>query len=317
MGKLRRNYNTFLHQNANKGIPNLMFWICASNAVVFVMDFFFKLPLLELLIFKSSSIAHGEVWRLFSYIFTFACMAGSIFGPILGAVISILFYHWIGKLLEAVMGRLRFNIFYFSGILLIDLYFMLIYWICGIPRVADANYLNLSMFLAVATLIPDERVYIYFIIPVKMKWLAWLDLALCVYYTISSFVEFTPLFSLLETTTIIGICLIAFYPWVSILNYFLFFGRKCKNLFPSLRQKYKQNKRQYEFRRAQQPQQQPHPDWAKNYRNAEGQRPYRHKCTVCGRTDTQCPDLEFRYCSRCKGYFCYCVDHINNHSHVE
>jgi hypothetical protein len=44
--------------------------------------------------------------------------------------------------------------------------------------------------------------------------------------------------------------------------------------------------------------------------------PYTPCCTVCGRTDISDPDLEFRYCSRCKGYHCYCIDHINNHPHM-
>ena len=44
---------------------------------------------------------------------------------------------------------------------------------------------------------------------------------------------------------------------------------------------------------------------------------YTHRCTVCGRTDVSNPELEFRYCSKCKGYYCYCGDHINNHSHIQ
>ena len=44
---------------------------------------------------------------------------------------------------------------------------------------------------------------------------------------------------------------------------------------------------------------------------------YTHKCTVCGRTDVSNPELEFRYCSKCNGYYCYCSDHINNHSHIQ
>ena len=43
--------------------------------------------------------------------------------------------------------------------------------------------------------------------------------------------------------------------------------------------------------------------------------PYRYKCAVCGRTDADHPELEFRYCSRCAGYHCFCQDHINNHIH--
>ena len=51
--------------------------------------------------------------------------------------------------------------------------------------------------------------------------------------------------------------------------------------------------------------------------HATVQAPYTHKCTVCGRTDVSNPELEFRYCSRCRGYYCYCQDHINNHTHIQ
>ena len=61
----------------------------------------------------------------------------------------------------------------------------------------------------------------------------------------------------------------------------------------------------------------PNPNWAKGYQSKTGERPYRHKCTVCGRTDTDYPNLEFRYCSKCNGYYCYCMDHINNHVHIQ
>ena len=49
----------------------------------------------------------------------------------------------------------------------------------------------------------------------------------------------------------------------------------------------------------------------------EPQQSYNHRCTVCGRTDVSNPELEFRYCSKCKGYYCYCQDHINNHVHIQ
>ena len=60
----------------------------------------------------------------------------------------------------------------------------------------------------------------------------------------------------------------------------------------------------------------PNANWAGSYHSKTGEKPYRHKCTVCGRTDTDYPNLEFRYCSKCNGYYCYCIDHINNHVHI-
>ena len=51
-------------------------------------------------------------------------------------------------------------------------------------------------------------------------------------------------------------------------------------------------------------------------KQAAGEAGYRHKCAVCGITDADHPEMEFRYCSKCDGYFCYCMDHINSHVHV-
>ena len=53
------------------------------------------------------------------------------------------------------------------------------------------------------------------------------------------------------------------------------------------------------------------------YQEVKQRKGYLHKCSVCGVTDTDNPNMEFRYCSRCNGYYCYCEDHISNHSHIQ
>lgn len=96
-----------------------------------------------------------------------------------------------------------------------------------------------------------------------------------------------------------------------LLNYFLFFGSDIKNILPdALRYRQRKNYRTTASNAR------PNPNWAGSYRSKSGEKPYRHKCTVCGRTDTDYPNLEFRYCSKCNGYYCYCIDHINNHVHI-
>lgn len=319
MGNLRRSYRRFELKNRNRGIANLMQWICVGNAIVFVVQYLLNINIVPLLEFSAANVMRGQVWRLFSYIFTFACGGGNLFTAFITAVFSILFYYWVGKVLEGVMGTLRFNLYYLCGIVLTDLYLLLIHWIFGAETFGNVTYLNLSMFLAVASLIPEQRVYVYFILPVKMKWLAWIYLGLCSLDTIGFFVDYWVLFPLMPTQVRVASCLYAFYPWVSLLNYFLFIGKGVKNLKPSFRSRHRR-KQQQTWQQTQyrsEARQELNPDWASNYRSASGERPYRHKCTVCGRTDTSCPGLEFRYCSRCKGYFCYCIDHINNHTHVE
>ena len=52
----------------------------------------------------------------------------------------------------------------------------------------------------------------------------------------------------------------------------------------------------------------------KNTAAREGQP--RHKCAICGRTELDSPELEFRYCSKCEGNYEYCSDHLFTHEHV-
>lgn len=312
MGKLRRNYNRFINKNHDRGISRLMLWICIGNAIVYAMSLF-NSALPTYLFYSSSLILRGQVWRLFTYIFTFACQSDFFGIPVLGAVISIMFYYWVGTMLEGIWGTLRFNIFYFSGILLADLYGLLLQLIFGIPVLLSSHYVNLSMFLAVATMIPDQRVYVYMIIPVKMKWLAWLDLGLTFYEVIRGLVAVGKLWGIYPLRIDIGLVFYQLIPLIALLNYFLFFGREIRNLLPDwMRRGVSMRKRQAEFRRQSAPKVVPGTG-----RAFGSERPYRHKCTVCGRTDADCPDLEFRYCSKCRGYFCYCIDHINNHTHVQ
>ena len=108
---------------------------------------------------------------------------------------------------------------------------------------------------------------------------------------------------------------------ISLANYFLFFGSDVLNVLP---RSWRVNARRL-FRKKNtyapkedRPKVVPFPT-AGSYQAtvARPQAPYTHRCTVCGRTDVTNPELEFRYCSRCNGYHCYCQEHISNHTHVE
>ncbi|MBO2527326.1 MAG: hypothetical protein CW335_03990 [Clostridiales bacterium] len=306
MGNLKRNANRFLFKHRNKGIPNLLLYISIGNLVVYVISLimgFKGVNVSALLDFDAASILSGQVWRLFTFPFTYIFDYSYLFFK----VIALYFYYWIGKVLENNWGTLKLNLFYFCGLLLMDIAGVLLYVFAGLPVLISASYINMSLFLAVATLIPEQRVLLFMIIPIKMRWMALVDIALTVYSIIRS----VSVFSVLGGS-MVWYALIVFgtAPLISLINYLLFFGRDVKNLFGSRRIYQKRPKKP-------KPEAAPNPDWAKNYRSASGEKPYRHKCTVCGRTDTDCPDLEFRYCSKCAGYFCYCIDHINNHTHIQ
>ena len=265
-----------------------MLYISLGTALVYLITMVTQNYLLyAALLFDRTSILHGQVWRLISYPLTYY-----IGNPVL-MLISLFCYYSLGRAMENAWGTLRFNLFYFCGILLMDVYCMIF------DCMADVTYLNLSLFLGYATMYPDSQFLLMFIIPVKAWIFALVDLGLIL---MGLFTDVFPynLFSV-----------------ISVANYFLFFGADVLNIFPM---SWRANARRLVRKKSGTTRPKTIPfARAGSYEasTAKPQAPYTHRCTVCGRTDTDDPDLEFRYCSRCNGYFCYCEDHISNHTHIQ
>ena len=282
----RKQFELFCYKNKDKGIPNLMLYIVLGTAVVYLMSQIAgNYYLYNLLYFDRVKILQGQVWRLVTYPLTYDA------GNLLLTAISLFCYYSLGRAMENIWGTLRFNLFYLTGVVMMDAYCMIF------GGYASVTYLNLSLFLSYATLFPDAHFLLFFIIPVK----AWI------------FALFDLVIVLIDLVT---------YPFpynlfsvISLANYFLFFGKDVLNVIPM---SWRANARRL-FRKK--PKQQPKVIQfnAGSYQasTASPKAPYTHRCTVCGRTDVDSPNLEFRYCSRCKGYYCYCEDHINNHSHIQ
>ena len=281
---LRRNFERFCFRNRDKGIPNLMLFITLGTAAVYFFTFYGENPLLySLFYFDRRLILQGQVWRLFTYVLL------DFRGNLITMLIFLLCYYSLGQAMENIWGTLRFNLFYFSGVILMDIYCLIF------GGTASINYVHLSLLLAYATMFPDARFLLMYVIPVK----AWI-LAM-VYIAIAFFGLFANPFPA---------------------NYFLFFGKDVLNVIPqdwrvNFSRMVRRGKRSVTPKK-EQPKVVPFPT-AGSYQAsvAQPKGPYTHRCTVCGKTDTEFPDLEFRYCSRCKGYHCYCQDHISNHAHIE
>ena len=292
MKNLRRNFERFCYQHRSKGIPNLMLYISIGAALVYIMSMVDKSnTLYNALCFDRALILQGQVWRLFTYVFTYNA------GNVLFMFISLLCYFTLGRAMENIWGTFRFNLFYFTGVVLMDIFCM----IFGGFR-ADVYYLNMSLFLGYATLYPDAGFLLFYIIPVKAWIFALLDLVL-------TLVEVIQL-------TAAGLFPYNLFPLIAIANYFLFFGKDVVNVVPLT---WRLNARRlFKKKPKQKTGTVPFPT-AGSYQatTASVKAPYTHKCTVCGRTDVTNPELEFRYCSRCNGYHCYCEDHINNHTHIQ
>ena len=287
MKKLYDGVQRFCAAHPRFGIPNLMRVIVIGNVAVYVLMLLTQANdanALSFLTFNLNALLHGEVWRLVTFVFVPA------YSSPFALLISLYFYYWIGSTLERQWGTAKFNLYYISGALLTVLGVVLASLITGNPYLtaAGTGYVNLSMFFAFAFLFPDTTVLLFFILPVKMKWLAYLDGALFAFDIIKA----------IGAHNWAGVVL----PIVALLNFAVFIWPEVHYL--KERAKYQNSRKSVQFRQAQQQQ-------AKQAQ----QQGYRHKCAVCGRTDTDYPDLQFRYCSKCVGYHCFCQDHIFNHVH--
>lgn len=293
---LNQKIDRFCWNHPRFGIPRLMLFIVGGNVLVYLVSMMDTTGTFAgLLSFDPALFCRGQIWRLVTFVFV------PNTSGLLWLAISLYFYYFIGSSLENAWGTGRFTIYYLTGMAMTCLYSLLFYWISGraVP-VSSGYYLNMSLFFAFATLWPDQMVLLFFFIPVKMKWLAWADVALFV-------VDFVRLISMGIRASQFGLALgLALIPVVAVANYLLFCGQWLFDLVrPSqVRDRARQRARTIQFRQA-----------AKKTEAQQKAQGYTRKCAVCGRTDRDYPDLEFRYCSRCAGYHCFCSDHINNHIH--
>lgn len=288
---INRAIERFCRKHSRFGIPRLMLYIVIISAAVYLLSMMDTTgTLLAILAFSPGRILRGEIWRLVTWIF---CPLND---QLILTALMLYFYYFIGSTLEREWGTSKFTVYYILGILLNVIYGFLVRAMAGgawailldnlnwlVP-----NYLNLSMFFAFAVLFPDQVIMLFFFIPVKIKWLALVDAALFAYTIIAELVNGHVIFALL--------------PVVAILNFVIVCGYDLSRYLR--RFSGKNTARTIKFKTA-----------AKQARREQQHMQYRHKCSVCGKTDADSPDLEFRYCSRCEGYHCFCIDHINNHIH--
>lgn len=158
----------FCYKHPRLSIPGLMRYIVIGNVLVFLLDLFSTggYPIAtSLLSFSSDAILQGQIWRIITFVFVPATSRN-----IFLFAITLYFYYFIGNALEREWGSNKFTIFYFFGILLN----ILVGFLVG---TASMYYVNMSMFFAFATLYPNLQFLLFFIIPVKAKWLAWIDAA--------------------------------------------------------------------------------------------------------------------------------------------
>jgi len=249
-------------------IRNLMLYIVIANAIVFFVDFAFKLDVsvTYLMMLIPSRVFSGEFWRLISFV------AVPPSTSVFFIIVTLYLNYFIGMSLERQWGSFRMNAYYFIGMIS-----TITVSLAGNAPATAVN-LHLSLFLAFARLFPEHRLMLFFIIPVKVRWLGWLAWAGLA-------------FSFVMTGSFMGRMLVV----APLVSYFLFFG---KDIFTGIRSRRVAIRNTNEFR----------------IRKAEA-KPAIHKCSICGITELDNPDMDFRYCSKCNGDYEYCMEHLRTHEH--
>lgn len=288
---MRCNMN-FLNKMERKigkyAIPNLMIYLIAAYCIGFVI-YTVNPNFMLMLTLSPYHILHGQVWRLITWILM------PTDTRVFSLLIMALLYYQLGSALERSWGTFRFNVYIFGGMLFTVIGAFILYGIYAVAGTGNletislissltftTNYINLTIFLAFAVMYPEMQILLFFIIPVKMKWMA-------VVYAVLIAIN------LILTSWGGRIAII-----MSILNFLIFFlsTRNYRRRSP------KEIHRKQVFK-------------AQMREPRRGSMVTKHKCAVCGRTELDDPNLEFRFCSKCDGNYEYCQDHLFTHQHIK
>ena len=287
MEKLERKFGKY-------AIPNLMYYIIILYVVGFALDIFASGFYEEYLCLNAYAILHGQLWRLVTFIIQPPSSS------LLFMIFTLFLYYMIGRELEYAWGTFRFNLYFFMGVIFHIIAAMLVYFVLNVSLPIGTFYLNMSLFFAYAAMYPNQQLYLWGILPLKIKYLAWIDAA---YFGYTILQAFMPAYG--------GSALYGWYyqanaleAVVSLLNFLVFYlaSRKMKRFSPQ------QIKRRHTY----------HKEVNEGQKNQQQyEKGAKHKCAVCGRTELDDENLEFRYCSKCNGNYEYCQDHLFTHEHVK
>lgn len=280
--KLERKFGRF-------GIPNLTIYMIVCYVIGYAL-MIVNPGILNWLSLEPAYILRGQVWRLVTWVL----YPPSTSGVLWFAIAALFFYYPIGTSLERTIGTFKYTLYILSGVIFTILGAFILYFLLGgnvlVGNVFSTYYISLSTFLAYAMCYPDMQVLLMFIIPVKMKWMAIFYVVIVVYEMIQY---------IMAGAWYLVIPIVA-----SLLNFIIFyFGTKDFSRYNP-----KEVHRRNEFRRAMEPQ--------GRMKSGSGS-VTKHKCAICGRTELDDPNLEFRFCSRCNGNYEYCQDHLFTHTHVK
>lgn len=210
------------HKYGRYAIKNLTLFIAALNLLVFFLEIM-GLNAQNALMLNPKKIVEGfQIWRLISFIFIPETLS------LLWILFSVYLIYMLGASLERYWGTFRLNVYYLVGILGSIIGAFIVYFFVGGGSMTG-YYLNMSLFLAYATLFPEQEFLIFFVLPIKVKYLGIID---------AVFLFISIVFAIINGAWYQAVSII-----VAFINYFIFFGGDFTNWIKLKRQVAKNRKR--------------------------------------------------------------------------
>ncbi len=264
LDKLERLFGRF-------AIPNITLYIVIGQVFVFLTAMLRIVDPMRVILVPDLAL-RGQWWRIVTFLALPPSLSTSLLN-IVGLAFGWWIFYFMGSSLEGYWGAFRYNLFLVVGwALTVGVSFLQ-------PSYLVSNvFLGASVFLSFAYIHPEFEIALFYILPVKIRWIA------LVAWIYGAFLFIQGNWSeRLQIVAAIG-------------NIILFFGR---DIWLAAGRKRRLTVRSV----------------GRVARSVSAAEP-RHRCRICGKTDLSDPQVDFRYCSKCSGEQCYCPEHIFNHEHV-
>lgn len=287
-------------------IKNLSLYLVIIFALSYALAFLLPNVYLTLIFSPYEIFVEHQFWRIFTWIFT---MPG---GFDMFTLVMLFFYYSIGTSIEMSIGTFMYNLYIFGGMLFTTIGITVTSAICYLTNNTQSfipitfqqigghsltYFMTISIFLGFALVHSDSFVMLYFLIPVKVTWLAFADVIWLMYYFVT------------DDNIIFRVAIVA-----SVLNAAVFYyvskrySSRRRPISAYMKRKSRDRSRGKEREKT---------GGATVERITIPEGVTRHKCAICGRTEKDDDMLEFRFCSKCKGNYEYCSEHLFTHEHVK